>query len=547
MDSFVQLEVIPLRITRALPNLLLRSKIVSPELLDHSDWLIQSTITIRPVVTMVIRAALRRGFVIAALIFSCFVLSAMAQVYQVVERVSIASDGSQANNSSFKASSISADGRYVAFTSRASNLVAGDTNDTIDVFVRDRQTGQTTRVSIASDGSQANNRSSEEAPSISANGRYVAFSSDASNLVPGDTNNKLDVFVYDRQTGQTRRVSVASNGSQANNDSFSPSISVDGRFIAFTSRASNLVAGDTNNTIDTFLHDRDFDADGNGNGIFDEPERIQTTRVSVASNGSQANDGSEGTSITPDSRFIAFSSDASNLVAGDTTNTIDVFARDRQTGQTTRVSIASDGSQANANSSEPSISANGRFVVFSSDASNLVAGDTNIRRDIFVHDRQTGQTTRLSVASDGSQGNGTSFTPSISLDGHYVAFYSDSNLVAEDTNNKADVFVYDRQTGQTRRVSVPSNGSQANNDSFDPSISVDGRFVAFISRASNLIAGDTNNEFDIFIAAAFGQCPDGSEADTDGDGLLDCWERDGIDFDGDGMTDFRLEGGRPQS
>ena len=161
-------------------------------------------------------------------------------------------------------------------------------------------------------------------------------------------------------------------------------------------------------------------------------------------------------------------------------------------GNTTRVSVASDGTQSNNSSYNPSISANGRYVAFESEATNLVRGDTNNFRDIFVHDRQTGQTTRVSVASDGTQANGHSYDPSISADGRYVAFASlANNLVSGDTNDQQDIFVHDRQTGQTTRVSVASDGTQASGHSFNPSISADGRYVAFVSSASNLVGGDT--------------------------------------------------------
>ena len=349
--------------------------------------------------------------------------------------------------------------------------------------------GNTTRVSVATGGGQANFDSFD--PSISADGRYVAFTSDATNLVSGDTNGEQDIFVHDRQTGQTTRVSVASDGTQARSGtiygSLSPSISADGRYVAFHSYADNLVSGDTNLSPDVFVHDR---------------QTGQTTRVSVASDGTQANNVSAHPSISADGRYVAFVSFANNLVSGDT-GYVDVFVHDRQTGQTTRVSVATGGGQANGNSYGPSISADGRYVAFESDATNLVSGDTNFSTDVFVHDRQTGQTTRVSVASDGTPANSSAFYPSISPDGRYVAFRSRaSNLVSGDTNGTWDVFVHDRQTRQTIRVSVASDGTQANGVltiSSKPSISYGGRHVAFESDASSLVSGDTNNARDIFV------------------------------------------------
>jgi len=197
---------------------------------------------------------------------------------------------------------------------------------------------------------------------------------------------------------------------------------------------------------------------------------------------------------------VAFYSDSDNLVPDDTNDQRDIFVHDRGTGQTTRVSVDSSGAQGNNNSEYPAISADGRFVAFMSLATNLVAGDTNGVMDVFVHDRGTGQTTRVSVASGGAQGNGTSAVPAISADGRFVAFYSyANNLVPGDTNRRSDVFIHDRGTGQTTRVSVASGEAQANDSSEYPAISADGRFVAFESYADNLVAGDTNGVDDIFV------------------------------------------------
>jgi Tol biopolymer transport system component len=399
-------------------------------------------------------------------------------------RVSVASNGTQGNGDSVSwLSSLSADGRYVTFNSEASNLVSNDTNGARDVFIRDQQTGQTSRVSVASTGLQANGASEES--SISADGRYVVFSSYASNLVSGDTNSYEDVFVHDWQAGQTTRVSIASNGVQGNSDSTGTSISADGRYVAFSSQSSNLVSGDTNSYEDVFVHDR---------------QAGQTTRVSIASNGIQGNGNSTGTSISADGRYVVFTSFASNLVGGDTNNSGDVFVHDREAGQTTRVSIASNGVQGNSDSTGTSISADGRYVAFSSQSSNLVSGDTNGAIDAFVHDRQTGQTTRVSIASNGTQGNGGSGFTSISADGRYVGFHSlANNLVSGDTNGAIDAFVHDRQTGQTTRVSISANGIQGNGDSGNTSFSSNGRYVVFTSYASNLISGDTNNVVDVFV------------------------------------------------
>jgi Tol biopolymer transport system component len=263
----------------------------------------------------------------------------------------------------------------VVFFSDASDLVPGDTNGgegEKDVFVHDRQTGATERVNVASNGTQADGGSSTA--SISADGRYVAFDSDASNLVAGDTKNKRDVFVHDRQTGVTSRVSVANNGAEGNSDSLGGSISADGSDVAFYSKASNLTAHDTNAPTDVFVRDR-----GAGS----------TELVSVKSNGDQGTGFSLRPSISSDGRYVAFTSNASNLVGGaDPNDDNDVFLHDRQTGATTRVSVAADGTVGNQRSQNPVVSADGTFVAFDSYASNLVAGDTNgmTTTDVFVHE-----------------------------------------------------------------------------------------------------------------------------------------------------------------
>ncbi len=416
-----------------------------------------------------------------------------ARASGTTSRVSVSSTGAQANAGS-ESPAVSADGRFVAFASYASNLVPGDTDGLVDVFVRDQWTGATARVSVSSTGAQPDGVSSLDT-AMSPGGRFVAFVSQASNLVPGDTNGLADVFVRDRWTSTTSRVSVSSTGAQGiGGDSSHPAFSAGGRFVAFSSDASNLVPGDTNGIPDVFLRDR----------------RTGTTRrVSVSSAGVQADGlGSFAPSLSGNGRFVAFSSDASNLVPGDTNGISDVFVRDRWSGTTTRVSVGPGGGQANGEASlDPVLSADGRFVAFVSDASNLVPGDTNGSLDVFVRDRRSGTTRRVSVSSTGAQANGFgSFAPGLSADGRFVAFVSDaSNLVPGDTNGISDAFVRDRWTGTTRRVSVSSTGAQTNgfgsfgSNSVAPAISADGRSVAFASDAANLVGGDTNESLDVFV------------------------------------------------
>ena len=397
-------------------------------------------------------------------------------------RVSVRTNGTQGNSfSSYP--SLSANGRWVAFSSEASNLVAGDTNGTLDVFVHDRQTHQTTRVSVDSAGVQGDGDSYY--PNLSADGRWVAFVSLANNLVASDSNRQSDVFVHDRITHQTTRVSLNSAGVQGNGGSYYPSLSADGHLVAFMADASNLVAGDTNGASDVFIR----------NCL-----THQTTRVSVDSVGAQGVGESFYPNLSADGRWVVFESEASNLVVGDTNGTLDIFVHDRLSHETTRVSVRSNGAQGNGFSYSSSLSADGHFVAFTSEASNLVGGDTNDVADIFVHDRLTHQTIRASVNSVGLQGNGESFYPSFSADGRFVAFKSAaSNLVGGDTNNTWDVFIHNRLTHKTTRVSVGSSGQQGNDESNFPSLSADGRVVAFESYASNLVADDTNSTSDMFV------------------------------------------------
>src|SRR4028118_1791903 len=378
-----------------------------------------------------------------------------------ITRVSVDSAGNQSNPGLYFFSSpfISPDGRFVAFRSNASDLVVGETKET-DIFVRDTLTNTTTRVSLDPAGTQENNDLFSR--SISTDGRFVAFSSYANNLVAGDTNDTPDIFVRDTLTNTITRVSVDSAGNQGNSTLFSvgrlsfsgsssPSISADGRVVAFVSYATNLVPGDTNDNPDIFVRDTLTNT---------------TTRVSVDSAGNQAfgpPSYSSYPSISYDGRFVAFISNAPNLAPGDTNDSADIFVRDTLTNTTTRVSVDSAGNQGNSSSLDPSISGNGRFVAFISNAANLVPGDTNNKRDIFVRDTLANTTTRLSVDSAGNEGNADSFAPSISADGQKVAFSSEAtNLVPGDTNNSFDVFVSD--LGSTPGNNPPDNSINGSPD-----------------------------------------------------------------------------------
>ncbi|MFN0241714.1 MAG: TolB family protein [Planctomycetota bacterium] len=363
----------------------------------------------------------------------------------------------------------------MAFTTAATNLVPNDTNGTLDVMVRDLVAGTTSRASVSTGGVEGNG--SSKLATISADGRYVAFESDATNLVPGDTNLATDIFLRDLQAQTTSRVSLRPNGNQCNGFSFGCSISADGRYLAFYSSATNVVQGDTNNRTDVFVRDLLL-----GTNV----------RVSESSTGLQ---GEGGDSVCPmisaDGRFVVFSSDATNLVPNDTNGEFDLFVQDLQTGALERVSVGSNGVESNHDTWIIStISADGRYVAFTSTATNL-AEDVNGVDDVFVHDRETGETRCVSVDSAGIQSNAQSKQGSISGNGRYVAFFSNGdNLVPNDTNAVYDIFLYDMFARKTTRISVDDAGNEGTAGSRNPWLSLDGRYVLFTSGASNLVPND---------------------------------------------------------
>lgn len=382
-------------------------------------------------------------------------------------------------------SCVSADGRFVAFDSYAGDVAPGDSNGMWDVFVRDTQAGITQRVSLTSTGAQGNGPS--HSPAMTPDGRFVAFWSKASNLVPGDTNGGWDVFLRDRQTNTLQRVSLSSTQAQSARDDVSLgglSISDDGRFVAFTSAATNLVSGDTNGVPDVFVRDT---------------IARTTVRASVSSGGVQGNNISGGPSLSADGRYVAFQSYASNLVPGDTNGTADVFVRDLQTNTTTRVSAAGSGAEGNAWSGNPIISGNGRYVALESYASNLAPGDVFQTADVFVKDRQTGAVNRAGAPPPGSDERGSSYMPRISADGRFVAFLSAEALVPDDYAAPRGLYVRNLVTNELARVSLPTTEDGSAYRADLPAISADGRFVAFQSDA-DIPSGDaTLRRYDVYL------------------------------------------------
>jgi Tol biopolymer transport system component len=353
--------------------------------------------------------------------------------------------------------SISGNGRFAVFQRYVDNGVTAISY----VVLYDRLTARTTQVSVNSRGIPGNNGS--ENGSISGDGRFITFESDATNLVAGDTNDNVDVFVRDRLARKTTRVSISSRGVQANGESRAPSISGNGRFVVFYSYATNLAADGNPDGGAVFIHDR----------------QISRTKF-IALKGENP---TSGPTISYDGRFVAFSSRLRLTPDAPDESVQQVFVYDNWNG---RIKLASVGPYgvANQESYNPSISANGRFVAFQTYADNLVPRDTDFVTDVFVRDVRMGTITRVSVATGGAQGNEISSLASISGSGRFIAFHSRANnLVKHDTNDVRDVFVHDRQTGMTKRVSLYPGNMQLAAGGSQPSISADGRFVAFMDGA----------------------------------------------------------------
>ena len=405
--------------------------------------------------------------------------------------------------------SISQDGNFVAFSSDQSHA-AGDANTFRDVYLHDRSTGTTVLVSRTLGGVAGNGASSE--PSISQDGNFVSFSSVATDLAGGQssTNTDKDIFIWNRSTGEVTQVSVAAGGGQPGEFSAEPNTNGNGNFVAYTSpaNAANLVTGalEGNTLRDVFLW----------NKTTNTTQLVSTTMAGTSAPGTSGNRGSFDPAVSADGRFVAFRSEADDLVPGADGNAgvRDIYVRDMQTGTTVLVSRAPGGPAANDVSDSPSISNDGNVVVFSSMATNLSGDDTGpLLRDIFVFNRATNTLTLVSrnAARNGS-GNGDSSEPSISMDGRFVAFTSTAdNLVDNDTNGVSDIFLYDIATGAMNRVSLTNDGGQSNGGSSDANVAPQGLFVAFTSEASNLTTNDANGAVaDAFVA----QAPDRQTGNT---------------------------------
>ncbi|MCB8981976.1 MAG: PD40 domain-containing protein [Ardenticatenaceae bacterium] len=396
---------------------------------------------------------------------------------------------------------LSGDGRYVAFCSHASNLVPNDTNKVPDTFVYDTYLGVAERVSVTNSGAEVYGWTNCEGVDISGDGRYVAFGSDTAELDDAAGENVYnDIFLRDRQNGTLTQITHAYDGGPTNGASYDPNLSADGRHIIFRSYASNLVPNDINGVADIFGYD------------------VQTQTInliSVSTTDSSVNGSTwffiAGDNVSKDGRYFVFISPATNLVEKYTNGTLNVYVHDRDADEDgvfdepdpaeTRnemISINLYGMGGMGLSGVPSISQNGRYVVFSSDAADLVAGDNNGATDIFVRDRFTGTTEMVSLSSTGTQGTLPSMKGSISDDGRFVVMQSSAQLSTYPARPYPLIYLRDRTTGVTTLLSV-SQGRPANNGSNDPIISANGRAVVFDSIASDLVSGDTNHAVDFFL------------------------------------------------
>jgi len=425
---------------------------------------------------------------VCALLVLCFrPVRALAQNGPSTQRISVTAEGTQANGeSTFPA--ISGDGRFVAFTSSAQNLVAGDTNQVQDVFVKDRESGAIQCMSVSTNG--APTWGASYSPSISGDGQRVAFVSEGVDLVAGDSNQVSDVFVRDLAAHATVRASFPPSGHEANGPSSSPRISADGRFVAMVSHASNLVPEDTNNQPDVFVRDLQTGA---------------LERVSLGTGGQQADGPSDGPAISADGRFVAFSSQASTLIpdggSGAESPVWQVYLRDRANGTTVRVSIAVGGVPVDGHCFSPALSADGRFVAFSSQARNLIGNDTNEATDVYVRDVQLATTVRASLGLSGQEANGDCSRPSISADGRFVVFESCAmNIVADSTPEGTSwAYLRDLSNTLTTRLAPPSSESTVAGGASSPAISGDGCWVSFSSGEATLVGGDSNALEDVFL------------------------------------------------
>jgi Tol biopolymer transport system component len=418
---------------------------------------------------------------------------------------------------------MSADARFCVLQTYSDLFVPGDTNGVSDVFLFDRTSGTYTRVSVNNVGAQVSQNSFNGR--VSDDGRYVAFDSTAPDLWSGAGVGTVQVYLRDLAAGTTTPVSVAALGGAADASGAScMGISGTGRFVFLNSNATNLVPGGSNGLEQSYVRDMQT-------GI--------TTRVMPGLGNTLPDAGAAIDAFSPDGRYVVIESASTNLVPGDGNSLYDVFLRDQVAGTTTRVSVGLGGADGDGDSWEGAVSDNGRYVGFTSSADNLVPNDTNGRTDVFVRDLVAGTTERVSLDWTGAQLGSYSGVVRMSADGRYVAFSTDSYLT---TPAKIDVdyqtFIRDRALAKTSWVSVNSAWEAANNGAFPEAISADGRFVLFTSIVDNFLPGDTNSAFDVYLRDRLQ--PFYADSDADGWGDPTTTTAPGISAPA-GYTDFPFD------
>lgn len=408
----------------------------------------------------------------------------------VVEVVSVSSTGQRANSHSGGAAVISADGRYVLFTSFATNLSPQDTNPAGDVYRFDRRTRQCVLVSVTPSGAAGNGAS--DAGAISADGRIAVFASYATDLAGAPLQGHRHLYARDMQTGVTTQLDVSATGVSGDN-SVSASrmdVSDDGRHVAFASQAGNLVSGDTNGVNDVFVHDRQSGG---------------TRRVSVDSTGTQGDYASLDPAISADGRYVAFASN-SVLDVNVESGWQQIYRHDTANGETCHVSVSnpmvSPGYfSANQHCLWADISDDGQIVAFVTTASNLSALDTNGAADVYVRNVGTALSTLASDNSTGFSGNGPSGRSFVALsgDGRFVLFQSEaSDLVGGAGGpNRTDWFL--RSVGGTYAFATSGMAAIVQDSSGRPGLSRDGSVASFASPRADLVPGDANNANDVFV------------------------------------------------
>ena len=368
-------------------------------------------------------------------------------------------------NSASKGGHPSFDGRWMSFTSSDSNIhPTGSSQD--HIYVKDLATWGVELVSVSSAGVLGDGPSFSS--KLSHDGRYVVFASNATNLEPKGNNGRTDIYLRDRWAGTTTIQDLGTTLAVASTGASEPAISGDGRLVLFLSTATNLVPGVTGGFNQAYVRDHAL---------------ATIAAVSLSTAGLPANADVGAADLSGDGRYVVFDSDATNLVAGDTNGARDVFLRDQTLGTTVRISVDGSGLQANGNSHDPVISADGRFVAYVTGATNVVVPDTNGREDVVVYDVLAGAVERITTAWNGAEADGDSDRPSISFDGRYVAFETYAgNLITGDTNGGRDVYVRDRSVGSIEIASVTTGSAfGAGLGSFDAAISPNGRFVCLSS------------------------------------------------------------------